>query len=168
MFITNQLFNNNISLNPYDLNKNIDNIILLKLKKIYEGYCKDNCFILNNSINIINRTIGKIETYENKNVIKYSITYSCDIISPTNGEQIEVIVSNINKMGVIAYIKIDTKYSISDNTFDNSPLIVIIPNDMITNYDTSNINIGQKLKVEIMGFRIKFRNKKIQVVCKIV
>ena len=168
MFITNQLFNNNISLNPSDLNKNIDNIILLKLKKIYEGYCKDNCFILNNSINIINRTIGKIETYENKNVIKYDITYSCDIISPTNGEQIEVIVSNINKMGVIAYIKIDKKYSISDNTFDNSPLIVIIPNDMITNYDTSNINIGQKLKVEIMGFRIKFRNKKIQVVCKII
>ena len=160
MFITNQLFNNNISLYPSDLNKNIDNIILLKLKKIYEGYCKDNCFILNNSINIINRTIGKIETYENKNVIKYSKTYSCDINSPTNGEQIEVIVSNINKMGVIAYIKIDTKYSISDNTFDNSPLIVIIPNDMITNYDTSNINIGQKLKVEIMGFRIKFRNSR--------
>ena len=70
MFITNQLFNNNISLHPSDLNKNIDNIILLKLKKIYEGYCKDNCFILNNSINIINRSIGKIETHENRNVIK--------------------------------------------------------------------------------------------------
>jgi len=168
MFITNQLFNNNISLHPSDLNKNIDNIILLKLKKIYEGYCKDNCFILNNSINIINRTIGKIETYENKNVIKYDIKYLCDIISPTKGEQIEVIVSNINKMGVIAYIKIDPKYSISDNTFDNSPLIIIIPNDMITNYDINDINIGQKLKVEIMGFRIKFRNEKIQVVCKII
>ena len=67
MFITNQLFNNNISLNPSDLNKNIDNIILLKLKKIYEGYCKDNCFILNNSINIIYSTIGKIDTYVQNN-----------------------------------------------------------------------------------------------------
>ena len=99
MYITNQIFNNNINLTPNDLNKNIDNIILHKLKRIYEGYCKDNCYILNNSIDIINRTIGKIETHENKNIIKYDVKYSCDIISPTKGEQIEVIVSNINKMG---------------------------------------------------------------------
>ena len=39
---------------------------------------------------------------------------------------------------------------------------------MITNYDINDINIGQKLKVEIMGFRIKYRNEKIQVVCKII
>ena len=168
MYITKQLFNNNINLHPHDLNKNIDNIILHKLKTTYEGYCKDNCFILNNSINIINRSIGKIETHENRNVIKYDVKYSCDIIAPTKGEEIEVIVSNINKMGIIAFIKIDPEYSISDNTFDNSPLIVIIPNDMITNYNINDINIGQKLKVEILGFRIKFRNEKIQVVCKII
>mgnify|MGYP003388671790 FL=1 len=168
MYIANQLFNNNISLSPTDLNKNIDNIILHKLKSIYEGYCKDNCYILHNSINIINRSIGKIETHENRNVIKYDVKYSCDIISPTKGENIEVIVNNINKMGIISYIKIDEKYSISDTPFENSPLIVIIPNDMITNYNINDINIGQKLKVEILGFRIKFRNEKIQVVCKIV
>jgi DNA-directed RNA polymerase subunit E'/Rpb7 len=166
--ITTQIFNNNISLYPSDLNKDIANIILNKIRKTYEGYCKDNCYVLNNSINIINRTIGKIETHENKNVIKYNIKYSCDIISPIEGEQVEAIVSNINKMGIIGYIKVDDKYSTSDNNFDNSPLIIIVPNDMITNYNTNDINIGQKLKVEILGYRIKFRNEKIQVVCKIV
>ena len=168
MYITDQIFNNNISLNPTDLNKDIDNIILLKLKKIYEGYCKDYCYILNNSINIINRTMGKIETYENNNIIKYNVKYSCDIISPTKGEKIKIKVSNINKMGIIGYIKIDEKYSTSDNPFDNSPLIIIVPNDMITNYNINDINIGSVLHVEILGFRIKFRNEKIQVVCKIV
>ena len=84
MYITNQIFNNNISLYPSDLNKGIDNIILNKLKKTYEGYCKDNCFVLKNSINMINKSLGKIETHENKNVIKYDVKYSCDIISPTN------------------------------------------------------------------------------------
>ena len=79
-------------------------------------------------------------------------------VKPTKGEVIEAIVSNINKMGIIGYIKVDEKYSTSDNTFDNSPLIIIVPNDMITNYDINDINIGQKLKVEILGFRIKFRN----------
>jgi len=168
MDITKQIFNNNISLYSSELNKDIDNIILKKLKGIYEGYCKDNCFIMNNSINILNRTIGKIETHEGKNVIKYDVRYSCDIISPTKGEQIEVIVSNINKMGIISYIKIEEKYNKSEKDFDNSPLIVIIPNDMIFNYNITDINIGQKLKVEILGFRIKFRNDKIQVVCKII
>ena len=56
MYISNQIFNNNISLYPSDLNKDIDNIILHKLKNIYEGYCKDNCFILNNSIKLINKS----------------------------------------------------------------------------------------------------------------
>ena len=166
--ITNQVFNNNISLSPHDLNKDIENVILNKLRKTYEGYCKDDCYILNNSIEIINRNIGGIETHENKNVVKYNIKYSCDVISPTKGEQIEAIVSNINKMGIIGYIEVDEKYSTSDNTFDNSPLIIIVPNDMIINYNIGDINIGQKLKVEILGHRIKFRNEKIQVVCKIV
>tara|TARA_B100000787_G_C16090701_1_gene248790 strand:- start:238 stop:744 length:507 start_codon:yes stop_codon:yes gene_type:complete len=168
MNITKQVFNNNISLYSSELNKDIDNIILKKLKDIYEGYCKGNCFVMNNSINIINRTIGKIETHEGKNVIKYDVKYSCDILSPTKGEQIEVIVSNVNKMGIISYIKIDDKYLKSDIAFDNSPLIVIIPNDLLLSHNISDIHIGQKLKVEIIGFRIKFRNDKIQVVCKII
>ena len=166
MYITNQVFINNISLYPSDLNKDIDNIILLKLKNIYEGYCKDNCFVLNNSINMINKSLGKIETHENKNIIKYNVKYSCDIISPSIGEQIDVIVNNITKMGVICHIKIDKKYSKSDKPFENSPLIVIIPEDKIENIN--DINIGQKLKSEILNYRIKFRNEQIQVVCKII
>ena len=49
MFIANQIFNNNISLYSSELNKDIDNILLLKLKKTYEGFCKDNemSFLIN-------------------------------------------------------------------------------------------------------------------------
>ena len=50
--ITKQVFDNNISLSPNDLNKDIENVILNKLTKTYEGYCKDDCYILNNSIEI--------------------------------------------------------------------------------------------------------------------
>jgi len=166
MYISNQIFNNNISLYPSDLNKDIDNIILHKLKNIYEGYCKDNCFILNNSIKLINKSLGKIETHENKNVIKYDVKYSCDIISPSIGDNLEIVVNTITKMGIIGYIKIDDKYSKSDKPFENSPLIIIVPKDEIDNMN--DINIGQKLKVEILNYRIKFRNEQIQVVCKIV
>ena len=166
MDITNQIFSNNISLYPHELNKDIDNIILLKLKKLFEGYCKDNCFVLNNSINMINKSLGKIETHENKNIIKYDVKYSCDIISPSKGQEIDIIVNSVNKMGIIGYIKIDEKYSKSDKPFENSPLIIIIPEDLIDNIN--DINIGQKIKASILDYRIKFRNEQIQIICKMV
>ena len=83
---------------------------------------------------------------------------------------IDCYVNNINKMGIIAYIKIDDEYRISDNNFDNSPLIIIIPNDIINegNININDINIEQKLQIEILGTRIKYRNEKIQVVGKII
>jgi DNA-directed RNA polymerase subunit E'/Rpb7 len=166
MDITNQIFSNNISLYPHELNKDIDNIVLLKLKKLFEGYCKDNCFVLNNSINMINKSLGKIETHENKNIIKYDVKYSCDIISPSKGQEIDIIVNSVNKMGIIGYIKIDEKYSKSDKPFENSPLIIIIPEDLIDNIN--DINIGQKIKASILDYRIKFRNEQIQIICKMV
>ena len=67
-------------------------------------------------------------------------------------------------MGIIGYIEIDDKYSVSEKPFENSPLLVMVPNDEINNYNINDINIGQRLKVEILGYRIKFRNDKIQVI----
>ena len=114
--------------------------------------------------------MGKIETYNNINIIKYDIKYKCNIISPKVGDIIKCIVSNKNKMGVIAYIKMDEKYEHADNDLDNSPLIIIIPNDLMVEneYNIDDIIIKQTLSVEILDFRIKYRNEKIQIVGKIV
>lgn len=168
MIISEQVFNNTISLNPNDLNKDINNITLLKLKKQYEGLCKDDCYILKNSIVILKRSMGRIETYDNVSVVKYDIMYKCSIISPKQNEEIECIVSNKNKMGIIAYIKIDDKYNSYDNDLDNSPLIIILPNDMINDININDINIKQKIKIQVLATRIKYRNEKIQIVGKII
>ena len=170
MIISEQVFNNIISLNSHDLNKDINNIILRKLRKQFEGLCKDNCYILKNSINIIKRSVGRIETYDNINFIKYDISYKCNVISPNKGDEIDCIVSNKNKMGIIAYIKIDSKYQVSDNELDNSPLIIIIPNDMIneSDFNINDINIKQNIKIKVLGSRIKYRNEKIQIVGTII
>ena len=170
MLVSEQIFNDTISLISSDLNKDIDNIILNKLKKKYEGLCKDNSFILNNSINILKRSLGRIETSDNINYIKYDISYKCNTLSPTIGDKIDCHVNNINKMGIIAYIRIEDQYKTSDNNFDNSPLIIIIPNDIINegSLNLNDINLEQKLQIEILGTRIKYRNEKIQVVGKIL
>ena len=170
MIISEQIFEDNVDLISSELNKDIDNIILIKLQRKYEGLCRDNSFILKNSINIFKRSMGKIETYDNINYIKYVVSYKCDTISLKMGDMIECFVSNKNKMGIIAYIKLDEKYKSSDNDFENSPLIIIIPNDIINDTDIKldNINLQDKLNIEILGHRIKYRNEKIQVVGKII
>ena len=82
MLVSEEIFNDTISLLSSDLNKDIDNIILNKLTKKYAGLCKDNSFILNNSINILKRSLGRIETNDNINYIKYDISYKCNTLSP--------------------------------------------------------------------------------------
>ena len=173
MIISEQIFNDTISLISSELNKDIDNILLDKLRKQYEGLCKDDSFILKKSINIVKRSVGRIETFDNINYIKYDISYKCDTISPNKGDKIldnKCVVSNINKMGIIAYFQIDEKYKTTDNDFDNSPLIIIIPNETIndSNLNLNDITIGRKINIEILGYRIKYRNEKVQIVGKIL
>ena len=137
MIISEQIFEDNVDLISSDLNKDIDNIILIKLQKKYEGLCRDNSFILKNSINISKRSMGKIETYDNINYIKYVVSYKCDTISLKMGDMIECFVSNKNKMGIIAYVKIK-EYNI--NNSEDSPLIIIIPLEYINESDSYDFN----------------------------
>ena len=100
-FITEQIIDTVLYLDPIDLNRNIDNIILLRLKQKFEGLCYKNGIIINDTIQLIKRNIGKIEIYNNKSIIKYQITFKAKIISPNDGEEIDIYVNNINKNNFI-------------------------------------------------------------------
>ena len=120
----------------------------------------ENGFIIEDSIEIVKRNIGKIKTINNKSFISYDIIYSADIIYPTEGDEFEIIVDRVNKMGVLGYI------NITDNDFDGSPLIIIIPSEYF-NSNTRDINTitkFQKINIKVIGCRIKFNSKKIQIV----
>jgi len=161
-YISKQILNTNININSNELIKDIDGLILHKLKEKYENICTQHGYILGDSINLINRELGNIKTIDNNSYISYVVNYTADIIYPTEGEIIEVIVDRVNKMGVISYI------NNSKNDFENSPLIVIIPNEYFTDStrDINSITKNQKIKVEILSIRIKYGNSKIQIVAK--
>ena len=105
--------------------------------------CFEDGYIVKDSVSIIKRKIGKVQTRNNMSQIKYNIDYKATIISPNNGDIIETFVNNINKMGVVSYLKLK-----DDDTSENSPMIVIIPKEYFDNsiYNIGDINIGQKLK----------------------
>tara|TARA_B100000927_G_C16354853_1_gene424875 strand:- start:314 stop:841 length:528 start_codon:yes stop_codon:yes gene_type:complete len=166
----NQILETNLNIDSRHLNKNIDSLILHNLKEKYENICTEHGFIIPNSIKLINRRLGNINTINNISYISYIIRYSADIIYPSEGDIIDIKVDRVNKMGVLGYIKVDDSGNLKDlpdkKDFDTSPLIVIVPKEYF-NEDTRNIDDitrGQSLKVTIIGCRIKYGNKKIQII----
>ena len=164
-YINDQLITTNLYINSEELNKDIDNVIKVKLNDKMGNVCHTEGFIMEGTISIVKRSIGEIVTNNNKNKIKYVITFKCKIISPSEGEKIECYVHNINKMGVISYIKLNNK---EVEKFEDSPIISISPSEYFADspINIEDINIGQRLKIEIIGVRIKYNNNKIQIVSK--
>jgi len=167
-YIQKQILSDTIYLNPIDINiKNINGIVLVKLKQLRENKCNTNGIILKNSIQFIKKTIGKISTIDTSSKIVYNIIYECNIINPTIGNKIECYINNISKMGIIAYIKMNEliKDYNGPNNMEDSPLIIIIPIDYINNINKLQVN--DKINIEVVASRIKFNANKIQIVGKL-
>ena len=162
-YINEQLLTSSIYIPIHKLTKtkNIDGLIKNKLKKNNENLCNENGFVVENGINIINRSYGEVLTIDGDSMINYNITYKIKTINPQKDDLIEnCIVNSISKMGIISYINYEDKDNIKD-----SPLLIIIPNEYIINDD---IKINDKINVSVLDSRIKYKAKQIQVVAKIV
>ena len=161
-YVTNQLINTNLNINSNELTKDIDALILHKLKEKYENICTQHGYVVEGTISLINRELGNVKTIDSNSYISYVVNYSADIIYPTEGEIIDVIVDRVNKMGVISYV------DNPKNNFESSPLIIIVPNEYFTEStrDINSITKNQKIKVEILSVRIKYGNSKIQIIAK--
>jgi len=164
-YISEQVITSKLVLNAHDINNDIDSTIKLKLKDKVEGKCYEDGYIIKDSINIIKRSIGKITTTNNNSMIKYMVTYDAKIISPSVGDELDVYVNNINKMGILSYIKLNQN---DVETSEESPMIIMIPKeyfaDSIRNIE--DLTIGQSFKVIVVGLRVKYGSDKIQIVAK--
>ena len=134
-------------------NDTIDNIIKNKIKMSIGNKCINEGFVNMNSIEIIQRSIGKIPAIQFNGDINYSVEFIADICNPSKGTLIECTVKNINKMGIMA---------------DNGPLnIVIAKQHHVNNSNFDNIQIGEKINITIIGTRFELNDKEITVVGKL-
>ena len=162
-YITEQLLTTNLFVNASQVNKNIDNVIKDNLKEQLEGLCYEDGYIVKDSVKIINKSMGKIVVNDNVSSVSYSIKYKAKIISPSDGDIVESYVSNVNKMGVVAYIKLS-----EGDSSEDSPMVIMIPREYFEQsiYNFDDINVGQKLNVIVVGSRIKYRSEKVQIIAK--
>jgi len=141
--------------------KNIDGLIKYKLKKEHEKLCNKHGYVLENTLKVVKRSIGKVVTHDNQSMIEYNITMKLNVIYPCEKDIFTVKIDNITKMGVIGYLDVsEDKYNI-----ENSPILFIIPSGYIE--DIESLKKDMKIEVEVLQSRIKYKSKQIQVVGKL-
>lgn len=146
-------------LNNSDINTQIYNI----LKNKVENKCYKTGYIIDKSVKPISRTLGKLVNLDSNNLLEYKIKYSVRSIKPTIDDIIECYISEINKLGILAYIKYkDIIENGKNNGISDSPLLIIIPMETINDIDKYNINM--KIKIVVKATRLKFDSNKIQVI----
>ena len=156
------LFTTSIQLNSSECSrcKNIDGLIKYKLKKEHEKLCNKHGYVLENTLKVVNRSIGKVVTHDNVSMIEYNITMKLNVIYPCEKDIFTVKIDNITKMGVIGYLDdSDNKYNI-----ENSPILFIVPTEYIE--DIESLKKDMKIEVEVLQSRIKYKSKQVQVVGK--
>ena len=150
-----------IILNASNLN-NIERLIKNKLQKKIGNKCIKDGYVLSNSIQIIKRSIGKINTAFFDGSISYNIQYSAKICNPKEGSFIMVDYVDHNKMGILA-------------KKNNTPLNIVIPKQLHKNKDLFKkiddlLQQQQeiKLKIQIIGKRFEKDDTEIFVIGKLI
>jgi len=139
--------------------KNIEGYIEKYISNNYENKCDNNSFIVKDTTELVNRSIGLVRTIDRKNYIEYKIIFKVKSITPSIGDIFKTKINSITKMGIISYLKMDDKM-----TIDKSPIIFIIPNEYIND---NKYNIDDNLSVKVLNIRSRFKGKQIQIISEI-
>ena len=161
------LLNDKIKLEPRYINKNINKELTYRLKEKLEGKCTRHGYIKKHSIESYKVTPGIIEMYSLNGAIQYEIYFHADVCNPMLGTIINAKVMNVNKFGILA----ESGYTDPDsNEFSNILEIIIAKNSVsiVSEVNLENVQIGDEVRVEIMGKKYELNDKQITIIGRIV
>lgn len=145
-----RLIEKTISLNFNELTKDLDTMLLNKLKFLYENKCSESGFIQKDSIELIKRTNGYISQYYDLANIQFNIIFKCQICNPVSDLIVDCKIVEVIKPGLIA---------------ESFPLSIIVPIQLHSNKKLfSLLNIGDSISVKIMDSKFKKFENEIQAV----
>ena len=144
-----------LSIEPKYINNKLNDYILTRIKDNYEGKCLKFGYIKNNSAKILKRSIGSVLTSHFNGNILYNIEFSVDICNPLEGNIIDIVVKNINKMGILG--------SIPDE--EETPLNILLARQHhIDNEKFLNLKEGEIIQGKIIGKRFEYGGDQISVI----
>jgi len=141
-----------ISLTPIEINNNINEQILDKIKKKIGNKCYKQGFIDINSIKLLERSIGKIKSSHFNGNLIFNIKIEVQICNPLQGDIIKCKVIGKNKMGILA---------------TNYPLVIALSkmhHDDLSIFD--KINENDEIYVEVICSKFELNDTEIDVIAK--
>ena len=155
------IINTRVILNPDEIrrkavHRNVDksllinHILLHKIKDLYGDKCIEKGYVQGSTIEIVERSIGKIYAEHLNGNIIYDVRFSADICNPIKGEIVNGRVTNSNKMGLLV---------------KSGPLNIVLARQHHVNRRCfKKINVGDEIPVSIVGSRFTLNDKEISVI----
>lgn len=150
-------FNTSVQLKSTEIGKNIDDILLSKIKNNLENMCSKHGYIKNNSIKIVKRSAGQLVVSHFNGNITYNMQCIAEICNPAHGSVLKCRVKAKNALGLLA-----------DGFYDNIPILqIIIPKlsaGMKSEINIENIKIGEEINIEVCGKKFLLYDKYISII----
>ncbi len=140
-------FEKKITLTPRDLNKvtstSLDDILLKKLKSMFENKCSEHGFVLPGTMEFISRSMGYYENGRFDGCTVYYVKAKGTVLYPTDNIKVVAEVARKNKMGIYA-------------TYRDGAIRIQVPRDLhLGNDEFEEVEVGDKVLIEIK--RSKFQ-----------
>lgn len=158
-------FYDNVKIHPKDITNDMSTSILQVLKDKKEGICSNHGFIKKNSIKLCEVGPGKVELTSFHGYINYTVKYSAEVCNPVKNDIVNAKVQNINNFGILC------TSTVEDDGEDMPVLEIIVPKHspaIVSAINLENVEIGDKVMVQIIGKKYQLYNKKISIIGRIV
>lgn len=134
------------------LQRNMQSSLLAQLKLNFEGKCSPEGFIQQNSITIVDYSLGRANYI--KGGVDYDVKFQADVCMPHSGQKFKAPVVVRSKVGIHA---------------ETPPIRVLIPRDLhIGNEEFDNVKVGEEIEFEVIGAQFKQQDKDIVVVARLL
>ena len=135
------------------LNNKINQYIIDYLKNKFEGRCISEGYIQQETIEIVNKSIGAMSGSRFTGDVTYDILYKAKICNPLVNNIIECQVKFINKLGLLC---------------NNGPITIIVGRQFHNNQKLLDvINVGDIIKVSIIDKKFSLNDKIIEVTARL-
>jgi DNA-directed RNA polymerase subunit E'/Rpb7 len=152
---TKSIIRKSLSIEPRYINNKLNDYILNRIRDTFEGKCLKYGYIKRNSAKILKRSIGSVLTSHFNGNMLYNIEFSVDVCNPLEGNVIDIVVKNINKMGVLGVIPDD----------EEAPLNILLARQHhIDNEDFLNLKEGEIIQCKIIGKRFEYGGDQISII----
>lgn len=133
-----ELFEEDITLEPYYLNKHLDENLRDIILKRSEGHFSSKGYIKPGTVEILKRSEGNLLKNALGGQLRFTVNYKAIVIDPLIGFRTTCRVTTINKIGIVS---------------DQHPINYLIPRDFGGNFD--GIEIDDEITVEVVTKRIE-------------